>query len=75
MNLGCDYTVSFNRKAKLRSLKLLKQENFIQEVFGEMGVSETVAKKRMKVIETFVCNMYGYKKETDINYFRLEMFL
>ena len=34
---GCDYTVSFYRKGKLRPLKYLTKDEIMQEVFGSMG--------------------------------------
>ena len=72
---GCDYTASFNRKGKLRPLKLLEPDKSIQEVFGEMGINQIVTEEQMKNIETFVCKMYGHKKESSIDYVRSEMFL
>ena len=56
-------------------LKLLEQDKSIQEVFGEMGINQIVTEEQMKNIETFVCKMYGHKKESSIDYVRLEMFL
>ena len=60
---------------KLRPLKFLEQDQSIQDVFGEVGISQIITEEQMKNVETFVCKMYGHKKESSIDYVRLGIFL
>lgn len=73
---GCDYTSSFNRKGKIKPLKMLEQNPNLQEVFFNMPLSEeNIPDESMSTIESFVCQMYGRKKLKSVDQARLEIFM
>lgn len=72
---GCDYTAAFNRKGKLRPLKLLQSNVKIQEIFGSFGKGEEVTKEQYEECERFVCCLYGRKQLSSVDELRFEKFL
>ena len=64
---GCDYTASFSRKGKVRSLKCLEKDETKQEVFGSMVFDEKVSEETFSTIEHYVCTIYGKPKLKLVN--------
>ena len=73
--LGCDYTASFNRKGKVRPLKVLEKNPTWQEIFGGMGVNNNLNDINFAEIEKYVCTIYGKKQFSSVDEVRLDMFL
>ena len=71
---GCDYTASFSRRGKSRSLKLLQKDPDAMTLFGNMGNRETVTAEQLKIAENFVCKMYGKTKCESVDDARLDTF-
>lgn len=72
---GCDYTASFNRKGKVRPLKLLEKNDGAQEVLSRIGNWHEISDADIQVIESFVCSIYGKKTFMSVDEARLDMFL
>ena len=72
---GCDYTASFNRKGKVRPLKLFENNESIQQVFSKLHDWNTINEEDIMSVESFVCKMYGQKRFASVNELRLELFL
>ena len=71
---GCDTTSCFSGQGKVKSLKILKEdERFIDaaKLLGECIHLSTTTKE---VLEEFVCRLYGMKTETNINNARYKLF-
>jgi len=72
---GCDYTSSFNRKGKIRPLKLLQKNHDAQAAFSQLGRETEVSEDTVVNIEKFVCEMYSKKKISSVDEVRLQIFL
>ena len=72
---GSDYTVSFNRKGKIRPLKLLEKDKNAQQVFSKFNDWDAITEEDVQVVEDFVCTMYGKKRFQSAYELRLERFL
>ena len=59
---GCDYTASFNRKGKIRPMKLLEKNESVQQVFSKLHDWDAITEEDIQVVEGFVCAMYGKKR-------------
>ena len=64
---GCDYTGSFGRKGKTTPLKILQKDEGLQKVFIKLGRWSSVEDDNVKVLESFVCRMYGKRKLNSVN--------
>ena len=59
---GCDYLAAFSRKGKVRPFKLLETDTNAQTAFSNLGEeSFQVSDEDIKILEKFVCKMYGKK--------------
>ena len=72
---GCDYLPAFSRKAKTRPLSILEKNKEFQIAFASLGTSETIQEDTVKIIEQFVCTMYGNKNLESVNACRYQMFM
>ena len=73
---GSDYTAAFNKKGKVKPLKLLQDIVDFQSVFSELGSEEVVGGDIQDVIESFLCLWYSQpKKVTKLDDARLNSFL
>ena len=72
---GCDYTAAFNRKGKVRPLRLLEKDESVQLVFSKLHEWNSITNEDIKIVEGFVCGMYGDKKFQSVDDLHLEMFL
>ena len=52
---GCDYTVSFSRKGKMRPFNHLEKNEIAQETFGCLGDVEEINESMLNVCKEFVC--------------------
>ena len=58
----CDYTASFNRKGKIKPMKLLGKNESVQQVFSKLHDWDAITEEDIQVLEGFVCAMYGKKR-------------
>ena len=75
---GSDYTASFNRKGKIRPLKLLKRREDAKKAFSVLKgplLSEGEVQTTFKAIEKSTCAMYGRKNFTSNDEAWLDIFL
>ena len=72
---GSDFTASFFRKGKVKPLKILEKAPETQIIFANMGETDHISEGKLNGIESFVCSMYGYKKEKSVDHVRLMIFL
>ena len=72
---GCEYTPSFSRKGKVRPFKILEKDELAQETFSQFGCSEHISQEQFKLVEKFVCKLYGNSKCSSVSELRLETFL
>lgn len=72
---ACDYTAFFNRKGKIRPLKLLEKNNAAQEVLSRIGDwDDIISNTDIQIIKTFVCSIHGKKTFMSVDEDRLDMF-
>lgn len=76
---GCDFNPSFNRKAKLRPLKLLESYPKFQDAFIRLGDPAIISdpeflESTSKIIEEFVCCLYSVKVVKTVNEARVVIF-
>ena len=69
---GSDYTAAFNKKGKVKPLKLLQDNVDFQSAFSELGSEEVVDGAIQNVIESFACFWYSQPKKVTA---RLNSFL
>ena len=67
---GCDYTPAFFRKGKKRPFNIMIKSAKYTEIFGKFGEQE-LTEDDIKVVESYVCSMFGYHKLKSINEARL----
>ena len=72
---GCDYTSLFNRKRKITLFKFLKKYPELQETFLNLSNSEGISDDIKSIIESFVCQMYGRKKNNSVDQACVEIFV
>jgi len=71
---GCDYTSSFVRRGKVKPFQIMAMNEDFTETFGQLGLSDTVDEDTQKVIEQFVCAIYGKPLYRDVNKLRYDLF-
>lgn len=71
---GCDYNPAFFRKGKQRPFKLLVKDKSYQKAFADLG-NKSIDNDTFAKIESFVCNMYGFKVNKKVDNVRFQMFL
>ncbi|KAK6168047.1 hypothetical protein SNE40_021951 [Patella caerulea] len=64
---GCDSVSAFKGKGKIKALKLMLNSPQYITTFCELGKSWELRPNLRKDLEKFVCDLYGWKDETDIN--------
>ena len=67
---GCDTTSAFVRKGKIRPFKLAKSQQKFANAFAALGDEVDISESVKKILEEFVCHLYGDVKETSINKLR-----
>ena len=72
---GCDYTTSFNRKGKIRPMKLLEKNEIVQQVFSKLHDWDAITEEDIQIVEGLVCAMYGKKRFQSVDELHLELFL
>lgn len=72
---GCDYSPAFSRKAKTRPLSILEKSREFQEAFSSLGQSSILKEETVKIIEKYVCAMYGKTNVETVNACRMDMLL
>ena len=68
--LGNDYSPAFFGKGKVKPFEIMMKSQKFTDAFATFGEIEFTE----SVIEEFVCGIYGYKRQTDINEVRHIMF-
>ena len=58
---------------KQKPLKILQKEPTFIEVFSQFGENWRLDSEAMNVLEKFVCSIYGYPKQSDIDDVRLQI--
>ena len=71
---GSDYTAAFMGKGKIRPFKLMINTPRYRISIGKLGDENLVSEDLMKDIESFVCALYGYPKEVNVDNVRYLMF-
>ncbi|XP_047992980.1 uncharacterized protein LOC125231567 [Leguminivora glycinivorella] len=66
---GCDYNPSFFQKGKVRPFNILMKNNTYQKALADIGDAHRTGLRDnvFQILETFVCEIYGYKNSSDIN--------
>ena len=64
--LGIDYSPAFFGKGKVEPLEIMTMKNKFLDGFASLG-ENALTVDIMAVIEKFVCWMYGYRKQSEIN--------
>ena len=64
--LGIDYSPAFFGKGKVKPLEIMTMKNKFLDAFASLG-ENVLTVDIMAVIEEFVCWMYGYRKQSEIN--------
>jgi len=59
---GCDSVSAFAGKGRVSAFKLLCKDQKYQQAFTDLGRSWQLTDGTHKVLETFVCHLYGEKK-------------
>ena len=70
---GCDFNPCFFRKGKSRPFSILQRSEKYTEAFANLHVNNLDA-TIINVIEEYICQIYGFKKITNINQARLATF-
>ena len=55
---GCDYTASFNRKGKIKPLKVLQKNETAMDAFIEIGVAEELRGNMFTHREICMCSIW-----------------
>lgn len=71
---GCDYTSPFFRKGKVKPLQLAQKSVHHIEGLGGLGESRTFDDDD-KLVERYVCSLYGKETLSSVNDARLQIFL
>ena len=64
--IGCDSTSAFKGKGKVKPIKLLKSDKYI-DAFSKLGTSWEFDNSDMDTIEMFVCSLYGNTRIRKVN--------
>lgn len=72
---GCDYNSAFYRKGKIRPFGILKKRDEFKTAFANLGDTSVDTNIIYPQLETFVCQMYGFKRNNKVNSVRYAMFL
>ena len=72
---GSDYTPSFKDKGKVRPLKIMQSNKSYMQAFKDLGSSEVIQADTLKILEKFVCQVYGDKKCESVNELRYKKFV
>ena len=64
--LGIDYSPAFFGKGKVKPLEIMTMKNKFLDAFASLG-ENALTVDIMVVIEEFICWMYGYRKQSEIN--------
>ena len=70
---GNDYVSSFFRKGKSTCWDIMKDDNVIVEALTQLGQSWDLSEDIEKVLEKFVCKLYGSRKNS-VNEVRFQQF-
>ncbi|XP_070562293.1 uncharacterized protein [Ptychodera flava] len=71
---GCDSVSAFRGKGKKKMANMLLMSDTYTDTFQELGTSWTVSDKLMTQIESFVCELYGQDKCSNVNEARYNCF-
>ena len=73
---GLDYTAAFNNKGKIKPFKIMEGNEEFQNAFASFGLRESIHCDTLKVIEKFVCALYGQPKQiADVSSARFNCFV
>ena len=73
---SCDYAASFNRKDKVKSLKVLEENESVQHVFfSKLNELDVITEEDIWVVEGFECATYRKKQTRSVNEWPLQLFL
>ena len=71
---GSDYTAAFMNKGKVRPFKLMCKSPTYAKILAKLGEEPAVTEQLQRDIEQFVCALYGYPDQTNVNTVRHVMF-
>ncbi|XP_070548281.1 uncharacterized protein [Ptychodera flava] len=71
---GCDSVSAFKGKGKKKMIKLLLGSDTYTCTFHELGMSWTLSDTLMTQIESFVCDLYGQSRCSNVNEARYNCF-
>ncbi len=69
---GCDYTSAFVRKGKVRPYSILSKSPQFQRAFASLTHADPTT-EMVKLIQDFVCVLYGMKKMVPLNKHRFDV--
>ena len=72
--LGCDSTSAFYGRGKGKSFQVMKKRPEYVQAFCQLGSSFCVQDDTLKCLQRFVCHLYGYDRENDVNTTRYSIF-
>ncbi|XP_050294313.1 uncharacterized protein LOC126734656 [Anthonomus grandis grandis] len=64
---GCDFNPSFFRKGKKRPLAIMRESSRFIEAFTQMSMPSHEKSEPFKVIEEYICAVYGFKTLQKVN--------
>ena len=71
---GCDYASSLMKKGKVKPFKLLQKNEAVQDALIAFGEIDSLEQDNIEVLEKYVCQLYGQKKNSDVNDVRMHLF-
>lgn len=71
---GCDCNPAFYRRGKKIPYKILKSSPAFIEAFTKIGQINDDNENTVRMLEKFVCRMYGFKSINDVNMARVATF-
>ena len=71
---GSDYTAAFMSKGKVKPFNLIMKSPQYTHAMSQLGNQDDISSDVMLTIEAFVCALYGYPKDKDVDKVRNNMF-
>jgi len=64
---GTDYTAAFMNKGKVRPFKLMSRSTSHAAALAKLGDENDVTDDLMRQVESFVCELYGYQDQVNVD--------
>ena len=70
---GCDTVSAFSNKGKIKALNIMLQSEIFVHLFQSLGTTGDLTEEIFSLAEQFVCAIYGYKDDIDVNLLRYKI--